>query len=790
MSRNEGTPARSDRSARNAIDYPIEHTAEVEDNEYYIHVPPMTTGQVPQRQSDGTLAGIDISSSGTDSNAIHKNVAAEISTITEKTTPVAADLILIEDSADDDNKKRVQIGNLPGGSGGGGHVIEDNGTPMTARANLNIIGATVEDDAGGDATKVTITGGGSQSDLRRIAHGMFLMTAHTNATPEKCYTMSSIDGVTWQTFGSSPAITDTLRDPAILHWDSKWWIAATAGGGLNATAYWYLYSSSDLVTWSTTIQVSTNGVSPAATWAPHWFVDNDGSVHIFVGLKVGGYFQVYEMHPTDRAMTTWSTPVAVSGTDWPTNAIDPCVVRVGDTYYMFVKDDGTGYICLASSTSLTSGWTVTKTGDWAGWYSGLSGSIEGPTIIQMDNGTWRLYFTNNSGLSANNVYYSETTDPAFATGWSSAVSLSTLSGYNHPVPMRALGSFDLRDQILALIGKAGGIAHLNADGYVPPAQLGSGTPSGSKYLRDDSTWQIVTSGTTDSAAVHTNTANEISTLTEKTTPASTDLLIIEDSAASGVKKKVQIANLPSSSGSGNVTGPASAIQGHPAVFADTTGKVIADGGIGAFPDEAARTTPTTSTFSVTRSGNSGAGTITNLSNGLGIRIASTIPSGNTNSLTYAVVGVTVGTNGWQCTVRLRRHVPLWSWGMFGMIMRDSASGKSVTYALGNDSIVGFNRNQFSTDDAWGGVASMNASWQSLNWWMRIKDDKTNWMLYLSMDGNFWTEVYREARNGYLGTVPTHVGIAINPNFNGGTDASCRIGTPVAMDCFSFLFEQL
>jgi hypothetical protein len=54
---------------------------------------------------------------GSDADAIHDNVAAEISAITEKTTPISADLIIIEDSADSNSKKRVQIGNLPGGSG-------------------------------------------------------------------------------------------------------------------------------------------------------------------------------------------------------------------------------------------------------------------------------------------------------------------------------------------------------------------------------------------------------------------------------------------------------------------------------------------------------------------------------------------------------------------------------------------------------------------------------------------------------------------------------------------------
>jgi len=48
----------------------------------------------------------------TDDDAIHDNVAGEISAITEKATPVSSDLLIIEDSADSNNKKRVQIGNL------------------------------------------------------------------------------------------------------------------------------------------------------------------------------------------------------------------------------------------------------------------------------------------------------------------------------------------------------------------------------------------------------------------------------------------------------------------------------------------------------------------------------------------------------------------------------------------------------------------------------------------------------------------------------------------------------
>jgi len=50
---------------------------------------------------------------GSDATAIHDNVSGEINAITEKTTPVDADLLLIEDSAATNAKKKVQIGNLP-----------------------------------------------------------------------------------------------------------------------------------------------------------------------------------------------------------------------------------------------------------------------------------------------------------------------------------------------------------------------------------------------------------------------------------------------------------------------------------------------------------------------------------------------------------------------------------------------------------------------------------------------------------------------------------------------------
>lgn len=73
-------------------------------------------------QSDGASwsTWATVGGGGTDANAIHDNASGEIAAITEKASPVSADLILIEDSEASNAKKRVQVGNLPGGGSGGG----------------------------------------------------------------------------------------------------------------------------------------------------------------------------------------------------------------------------------------------------------------------------------------------------------------------------------------------------------------------------------------------------------------------------------------------------------------------------------------------------------------------------------------------------------------------------------------------------------------------------------------------------------------------------------------------
>lgn len=72
--------------------------------------------------------------------------AGEISALTEKTSPVAADVVIIEDSADSNNKKKVQVGNLG--------IGDDDLASVTARRTTTLAMTTAYQDVTFDSTQV------------------------------------------------------------------------------------------------------------------------------------------------------------------------------------------------------------------------------------------------------------------------------------------------------------------------------------------------------------------------------------------------------------------------------------------------------------------------------------------------------------------------------------------------------------------------------------------------------------------------------------------------------------
>ena len=73
---------------------------------------------------------IDVSSGGgggSDANAVHVNVGGEINGITAKGTPTSSDILLIEDAADSNNKKKITIGDIPSSG---------SASPLTTKGDL------------------------------------------------------------------------------------------------------------------------------------------------------------------------------------------------------------------------------------------------------------------------------------------------------------------------------------------------------------------------------------------------------------------------------------------------------------------------------------------------------------------------------------------------------------------------------------------------------------------------------------------------------------------------------
>ena len=131
----------------------------------------------------------------TDGDAIHDNVASEISAITEKVTPVNADLVIIEDSADSNNKKRAQVGNLPGGGGGG--------------ADHNILDGSVHLDSVAQAvTRGSLIHGNSTPKWDELAIGAVKSVLSSDGTDPVWDTTPTVASITTTT----DVITDDVNE--------------------------------------------------------------------------------------------------------------------------------------------------------------------------------------------------------------------------------------------------------------------------------------------------------------------------------------------------------------------------------------------------------------------------------------------------------------------------------------------------------------------------------------------------------------------------------------------------
>ncbi|SEG43045.1 Glycosyl hydrolases family 43 [Nonomuraea solani] len=247
----------------------------------------------------------------------------------------------------------------------------------------------------------------------------YLMTAFTNASESNMYVYDSANATGFNLVRANAYTPPSglIRDPSVIrHTDGYYYLVHTT----NWTGATIGFArSADTVSWTflRNVTVGLNGAT-GSTWAPEWFKDSDGSVHVIFSASTtgtAGQFRPYRITATNTALSTWSVPVALG---IPANYIDSFVVKSGSTYHNFLKNETTKYIEHATATSLTGPWTFTGTGNWAGWGSGL----EGPALTRLPDGRWRIYFDNYTG---GRYYYADSSN---LSSFGAKVELAGLSG--------------------------------------------------------------------------------------------------------------------------------------------------------------------------------------------------------------------------------------------------------------------------------------------------------------------------------------------------------------------------
>jgi len=247
----------------------------------------------------------------------------------------------------------------------------------------------------------------------------YTMTAFTNTSESNMYVYESPDATGYKLLKASAYTPPSglIRDPSIIrHTDGRYYVTYTTNWDGNTIGF---ATSTDRLNWTFLGNQTLPLTGVKSTWAPEWFVDTDGTVNVIVSVSTtGSDFKPYKLTATNAALTSWSAPTVLEGIG--PNYIDTFVVKVGATYHAFSKNETTKYIEHSTATSLTGPYTFNGTGNWAGW----GNWVEGPALVQLDNGGWRIYY---DGYSAHKYYYSDSYD-GFAT-WSTPAELPGLSGF-------------------------------------------------------------------------------------------------------------------------------------------------------------------------------------------------------------------------------------------------------------------------------------------------------------------------------------------------------------------------
>lgn len=188
---------------------------------------------------------------------------------------------------------------------------------------------------------------------------------------------TSKDALNWTLLYDTKYVGPTgfMRDPSIMrHTDGKYYVAFTTPPTLSCCgdeSSFAIGSSANLKDWTTVAVVPSGLAGVKNTWAPEWFIDSDGSVHVTVTLDL----KTYRYEPTDVTLTKWGpgTFIGLSGT------IDTQIIKIGSTYHAIIPNRH------GTASSLDGPWAF---GDD---YKAPPTCKEAPAVVHISGNTWRFY---------------------------------------------------------------------------------------------------------------------------------------------------------------------------------------------------------------------------------------------------------------------------------------------------------------------------------------------------------------------------------------------------------------
>ena len=212
----------------------------------------------------------------------------------------------------------------------------------------------------------------------------------------------SKDGINFKEFLKFvPDNLHTIRDPSIIHHKNGWWYVVhtnTPYGQSISSEKFNIIKSRDLIHWYNVARIGFDNVK---NWAPEFFVDSDGSVHIIGSINMSSgaeKFQPYIFSALDDDLSSWSDGVEIQGafnsatTSTSDSWIDGFMFKIGSKYHFIIKDEAVGHrwLSIFTSSSLKTGFdTILKDGS-ASWGS-VSQKVEAPCVMALENGNYRIY---------------------------------------------------------------------------------------------------------------------------------------------------------------------------------------------------------------------------------------------------------------------------------------------------------------------------------------------------------------------------------------------------------------